>query len=308
MEDIILDDAYYLDRLPALDSVLHYLYEAGHLNHREIYKACGLSHDEYYNIWRVKRPNFAHITLLYKYVLNYLRDKIVSVPSWIRPTFNFCFPILPQFQDKTNAFQECANKDPDQRRRLFDTYVGTYTMYRYAASINVQPVSPQVEEYNPAIERDNIKARVVRAAMTIFRDGSSPWPSFQIYYVPRRPPGDVEPIPSVEGNLIPIGDHVYYVGTDKSFMVPLIMVTEKVAMLMNNVIEGIMLRRHERNRIFASRVVMIKRENTTFREECSKTGLLREGELDDEFSSVKDRILNEVEQLGKAALILGGIY
>jgi hypothetical protein len=71
------------------------------------------------------------------------------------------------------------------------------------------------------------------------------------------------------------------------------------------VLEGLVMRKHEKGAILASKVVFVKRpESISFVDECKYIGVFKESELEEEVSKLKGLMYNDVKQFGKGNVLL----
>jgi hypothetical protein len=203
----------------------------------------------------------------------------------------------PQVEDFSLAsvFSNVRHKDHGDILRFGRAYAGIWNMFRYAA---------QVDRAGAA----KAGRSVVRAAMQIgLADGRNRGPWFKIHT--RSSDGHMS---VVTGSIILVdrGMHFYMAGLshDSNSLLSIMGQCRPPAV---DFFRGIVIQRHSRGSVFASRVSFARSKATSIEDLADKIGIFRESELRTSVSSEIDNIdlclreaVNGIPSMGKDALFI----
>lgn len=233
---------------------------------------------------------------------NYMVERISSndkLPSFVISMYHEAFS-EEEFLIKRRAVSEIGriilscNLDSHRRvTKILEKEIcgNVYDVYRWTSFSNNN--------------RDNKNPRAIRASMT-FKNPSQEgnFIEYEIHYKPfeKGPRYPAKPDKS-SGFLVPVGDHIYFIGCDERFSYPLIMIGQ---INTSNVerFSGLVVRRADtKGDIFTSRVAFLKNEITSKIEDLdNEICILKYKELSEENIILLDTIRNEVEFDGREAL------
>ncbi len=201
----------------------------------------------------------------------------------------------------SNVFSMIRHKDPKDRELLGKNYEGVWDVIRYSAHQLVTPDRPHEDD-----------PWVIRAALEIGpRDPEQgrmePW--FAIHYRPRG----ARSFRRSTGSAILInkGHHFSLIGREHDVNAPIYIVAEFVE-TREDYFQGLVIRRHSKGRLFASRVTFVRSKATKIGDLTDKINVYRETELKERFSADitdLDKCLNDavntIANDGKSVLLLG---
>lgn len=217
--------------------------------------------------------------------------------------------LYPQQEDDfaiETVFSHLRHKDLKDRKILGDNFEGIWDIIRYSAhqvhnrddqDVNVVPV-----EGDPW---------VVRAGMQVGpMEGAHREPWFRLHYKPR---GDGAEPRIATGSLMLIngGAHIHVTGWEHDYRAPIYVIADFVRSPRRDRFVGLVVRRHSKGRMLASRVAFIRSNAKTLEELAPKIDVFRESHVREKFANDINDVkwclevaVNRIANGGKAVLLL----
>ena len=194
---------------------------------------------------------------------------------------------LEFYAEIARAFFSSADFSRTARRNVSDVYHGAYRVYRYAAQTTSNGAADVVKAYIEVekISEDNF------------------FPRFTLHFPVRK--AHRKPRKS-EGFVIPIKNHVFFVGRDINSGYPTVIVFPRSESETSDDMDGLVLRQHYSGNIMSSRCNFRKVTAPDTAAELDAVAILPDDNPDflEELNSELSDIINEVSHDGKGVLFL----
>lgn len=188
--------------------------------------------------------------------------------------------------DINDVLKQCLIKDPEDIERFIENYSGVYQVWRFAAHV-AGAAAPRLVDGG---DKPTYEPLVVKAALKIER--GEILPIFSIRYLPHAVSGKGKER-LINGVVARVGipGHIYFFGHEEDSGYPLFMVG-KHELVEPEEINCFVVRKHEGNPIFMSRVVLDKLEKDAIFENLD-IGMYPKSEVIDQITKFGSKLENK---------------
>jgi|GEM_PF-3863448 len=232
-----------------------------------------------------------------RYFYKVIVDNYDALPDFLKTGADKIYDLdIGRFEgDVESIFMKSVGQNINTMNEFSDKYAGFYYIWRYSAHLE-SDYAPYLKE--EMLDEDQYGAWMIRSPMVIkpIQEGHR-FPRFDINYKPKL--GLEKQYSKVYGSVLRVGSpgHIYFIGHEPSIGYPLIMVAKNSFEVSSN-FEGIVLRKHEADRVFKSRAIFQRVEGFDNIDDM-ECGIVKEDDVEEQISSFKSALLNKPNQTDK---------